>query len=79
VAQVREQRLDLASAQHDQIGAALLFQSVGPEITDFGETVLADRTCLLPFAETAGIERIERACIFTSPSGRSTPLTGVRE
>ncbi len=63
VAQIRGQRMDLASAQQDQIDPELLFQSVSPEIADFAEKVLADRACLLPFSQIDDIERIECACI----------------
>ncbi len=63
IARIRGQRLDLATANHDRVDPQTLFQSVSPEIADFAENVLGDRTCLIPFDQTQGIERIECACI----------------
>jgi GNAT superfamily N-acetyltransferase len=71
--EIRGQRLDLATAEHDGFDRALMLESISPEVADFSETVLGDSACLLPASELEAVEAIECACIVYVSELRVVP------
>lgn len=63
VGEISGHRLDIALAVHDGFEPSLLFDSIVPEIADFAETVLRNKSCILPESADAEVPQADCECL----------------
>ncbi|MBU0499924.1 MAG: hypothetical protein KJ558_01130 [Gammaproteobacteria bacterium] len=63
VGEISGHRLDIALAVHDDFDPTQLFDSVVPEIADFAETVLRNKSCILPESVDAEVPQADCECL----------------
>lgn len=63
VGEIRGYRIDLSSAQYDNVNLHELLDSVSSELSDFADTVMKDDRCILPETENHQYKEKECKCL----------------